>query len=68
MANIRHLSTSLRLALTVGANETKSVSVSKISEAITAAKVESFVEQAGNLLEYPIATAKKYDTGILESE
>lgn len=66
MANVKHLTSALRLTLSLGTVDgksvTKTVSVSKIGAAAGAESLNALV----GLLEYPVASVKKYDTGLLE--
>ena len=66
MANIKHLTSALRLTLSLGTVDgksvTKTVSVSKIG---TAAGAETLNALVGV---HPVASVKKYDTGLLEGE
>ena len=69
MANIKHLTSALRLTLSLGTDGksvTKTVSVSKIGAAAGAESLNALVGALGGLLEYPVASVKKYDTGLLE--
>ena len=67
MANVKHLTSALRLTLSLGTVDgksvTKTVSVSKIG---AAESLNALVGALGGLLEYPVASVKKYDTGLLE--
>ena len=70
MANVKHLTSALRLTLSLGTVDgksvTKTVSVSKIVAAAGAESLNALVGALGGLLEYPVASVKKYDTGLLE--
>ena len=72
MANIKALSTSLRLTLSLGEDGgkavTKTVSLSNIGTQATAANLNTVAAALAELLEYPVAAVKKYDTGLLEAE
>lgn len=72
MASIKHLTSALRLTLSLGTVDgksvTKTVSVSKLGAAAGVAALSALVGALGDLLEYPVASVKKYDTGLLESE
>lgn len=72
MANIKHLTSALRLTLSLGTVDgksvTKTVSISKLGASAGAAALSALVGVLGDLLEYPVASVKKYDTGLLESE
>lgn len=72
MAQLKHISGSLRLTIALGAvdgkNVTKTVSVSKIANAADAALLDSLAGALGALLEYPVLSVRKYDTNLLESE
>ncbi|MPN26562.1 hypothetical protein SDC9_173987 [bioreactor metagenome] len=72
MANIKHLTSALRLTLSLGTVDgksvTKTVSVSKIGAAAGAETLNALVGALGDLLEHPVASVKKYDTGLLEVE
>lgn len=72
MADVRHLSTSLRFTLTLGGADdesvTKSVSVAKIGAGAGADALGALAASLGGLFEYPVVSVKKYDTGVLESE
>ena len=72
MANIKHLTSALRLTLSLGTVDgksvTKTVSVSKIGTAVGAETLNALVGVLGDLLEHPVASVKKYDTGLLEGE
>ena len=72
MAQIKALSTSLRLTLTLGESGgkavTKTVSVSNIGPQATAAQLDTVASALAELLEHPVAAVKKYDTGLLEAE
>ena len=72
MANIKHLTSALRLTLSLGTVDgksvTKTVSVSKIGTAGGAETLNALVGVLGDLLEHPVASVKKYDTGLLEGE
>ena len=61
MAQFKHISSSLRLTISLGEEEgktvTKTVSLSNIGAA----------SALGELLEYPVASVRKYDTELLES-
>ncbi len=72
MAQIKALSTSLRLTLSLGETDgkavTKTVSLSKIGTQATAEQLGEVAAAFGELLAYPVAAVKKYDTGMLEAE
>ena len=72
MADVRHLSTSLRFTLTLGGADgesvTKSVSVAKIGAGAGADALGALAASLGGLFESPVVSVKKYDTGVLESE
>ncbi len=71
MAQFKHISSSLRLTISLGEQEgknvTKTVSLSDISGAATADDLAAVAAALGELLEYPVASVRKYDTELLES-
>lgn len=72
MAEIRHISTSLRFTITLegadGESVSKTISVPKIAAGTSAEELNTLAASVGGLLEYPVARVAKYDTGLLESE
>ncbi|MEG1603502.1 MAG: DUF1659 domain-containing protein [Cloacibacillus sp.] len=72
MAQVKAISSALRLTLALGEADgkkiTKTVSLSKIGSQATAAALSAVVTALAELLAYPVASVKKYDTGLLESE
>ena len=71
MAQFKHVSSSLRLTISLGEEEdksvTKTVSLSNISGAATADDLSAVAAALGELLEYPVASVRKYDTELIES-
>ncbi len=71
MAQLLHVSSRIQLTLSLGEVEgksvTKTVSMSNISGSATADDLYSVAAAAGELLEYPVASIRKYDTMLLES-
>ena len=71
MAQFKHVSSSLRLTISLGEEEgksvTKAVSLSNISGAATADDLSAVAAALGELLEYPVASVRKYDTELIES-
>ncbi len=71
MAQFKHVSSSLRLTISLGEEEgktvTKTVSLSNIGAAATADTLGALASALGELLEYPVASVRKYDTELLES-
>ena len=71
MAQFKHVSSSLRLTISLGEDEgksvTKTVSLSNISGAATADDLSAVAAALGELLEYPVASVRKYDTELIES-
>ena len=71
MAQFKHVSSSLRLTISLGEEEgksvTKTVSLSNISGAATADDLAAVAAALGELLEYPVASVRKYDTELVES-
>ena len=71
MAQFKHVSSSLRLTISLGEEEgksvTKTVSLSNISGAATADDLSEVAAALGELLEYPVASVRKYDTELIES-
>ncbi|MEG1799717.1 MAG: hypothetical protein RR214_05975 [Synergistaceae bacterium] len=69
MAQINALSTSLRLVMSVtgtdGKPAEKTVSLSRIDNAITADKAKAVGDALAALLEHPVTATKKYSVGIL---
>ena len=72
MATERHMSTRLALTLSLGSvdgkNITKSLSLSRLAAAADAAALDGLAGVIGDLLEYPIADVKKYETSVIEAE
>ena len=71
MAQFKHVISSLRLTISLGEEEgksvTKTVSLSNISGAATADDLSAVAAALGELLEYPVASVRKYDTELIES-
>lgn len=71
MAELRHLATSLRLTLSLGSEDgkavTKTVSLSGISGTADASVLAETAAALGDLLEYPVASVRKYDTELIEA-
>ena len=71
MAQFKHVSSSLRLTISLGEEEgksvTKTVSLSNISGAATADDLSAVAAALGELLEYPVVSVRKYDTELIES-
>jgi hypothetical protein len=55
----------LNLGMTDGKAVEKSVSVSGIGNDVTAEKILAVTSALAGLLEYPVTSVKKYDTGLL---
>lgn len=72
MAQIQAISSSLRIALSLGTVDgkavTKNVSLAKIASGATAAALDAVVTALATLLEYPVASVRKYDTSLIASE
>ena len=72
MAQFTHVSSSLRFTLSLGEEEgksvTKTVSLSNISGAATADDLAAVASALGELLEYPVASVRKYDTELIEND
>ena len=66
MAQFKHISSSLRLTISLGEEEgktvTKTVSLSNIGAAATADTLSALASALGELLEYPVASVRKYDS------
>jgi len=69
MATINPISASLRMTVNLGMTDgkavEKSVSVSGIGNDVTAEKILAVTGALAGLLEYPVTSVKKYDTGLL---
>lgn len=69
MAQINALSTSLRLVMSVagvdGKAKEKTVSLSRVDNAITAEKANAVSDALAALLEYPVTATRKYSVGLL---
>lgn len=72
MAVLKHISSRLSLTISLGEQEgktvTKSLSLSNIGAAATADILAGLASAMGELLEYPVASVRKYDTELLETE
>ena len=70
MATFKHVSSRLSLEISLGEVEgksvTKTISISNISGAATADDLYAVGSAAGELLEYPVASIRKYDTEVLD--
>lgn len=71
MAVLKHISSRLSLTISLGEvegkTETKSLSLSNIGAAATADILAGLASVMGELLEYPVASVRKYDTELLET-
>ena len=71
MAELKHISSRLSLTISLGEvegkTETKSLSLSNIGAAATADILAGLASVMGELLEYPVASVRKYDTELLET-
>ncbi len=69
MAQINALSTNLRLVMSVtgedGKAKEKTVSLSRIDNAITAEKAKLVSDALSALLEHPVTATRKYSVGLL---
>lgn len=69
-AQLKLISTRLGITISLGEDEgkkvTKTVSISNIGAACTAETLDSMVNALGDLLKYPVASAKVYKTELLE--
>ncbi|MBR4400320.1 MAG: hypothetical protein IKT09_01355 [Synergistes sp.] len=72
MAEVKHISTSLRFTLEFegegGKSVNKTLSVSRIGAGAAADDLNALAGSVGGLLEYPVKSVKKYDTGLIENE
>lgn len=72
MAEVKHISTSLRFTLEFedegGKSVNKTLSVSRIGAGAAADNLNALAGSVGGLLEYPVKSVKKYDTGLIENE
>lgn len=71
MAQFKHISTRLSLTISLGEDEgktvTKTLSISDIGAAATADILSGLASALGELLEYPVASVRKYDTELIEA-
>lgn len=71
MAVFKHISSRLSLTISLGEQEgktvTKTLSLSNIGAAATADVLSGLASAMGELLEYPVASVRKYDTELLET-
>ena len=64
MAQFKHISSSLRLTISLGEEEGKTVTK---TVSLSADTLSALASALGELLEYPVASVRKYDTELLES-
>lgn len=71
MAQFKHISSRLSLTISLGEVEgdtvTKTISISNIGAAATADVCSGLAGVLGELLEYPVASVRKYDTELIEA-
>ena len=71
MAQFKHVASRISLTISLGEVEgdtvTKTISISNIGAAATADVCSGLASVLGELLEYPVASVRKYDTELIEA-